>query len=72
MKMLQSLSLKMDSYNEGTDVSSHEYPPLRGKGTSYSQHGVNGFGGARQGYLPFEGQGTQNLPYKWVIIGHFR
>ena len=39
MKILQSIRLKMDSYNDNTDVSSHEYPPPRGKGTIQSQHG---------------------------------
>ena len=51
-----------DCYNDGTCVSSHEYPPPAGKGTDHLQHGMSGFGGARQGYPPFEGQDTQNLP----------
>ena len=62
MKILQSISLKMDSYNDDTNVSSHEYPPPMGKGTIHSQYGVNGFDGTSKGYPPIEGHGTQNLP----------
>ena len=48
-----------DMYGSGMS-SSHEYPPTLGQGTSHSQYGMNGFGGASKGYPPFEGQGTHS------------
>ena len=35
----------MDSYDDVSGMSSHEYSPTGGQGTSHSQHGMSGFGG---------------------------
>ena len=50
----------MDSYIDDADVSRHEYPPPRGKGSNHSQHGMSGFGGVIKGYPPFDGHGKHH------------